>query len=165
MFTAMYNELALKHESEDSSNAKVSLKTMNITRQTIEMFLLQLYEENNNKDIDTNNESALAIKYSLQLIMILDKHLNWLIDLHTQENFINILGNQAYIKETNMKISKKAKTSTYKYISNDINSMQCLFTWNLQTSHSKKDMISHIKKKYGNYNLDISLPVFTFERY
>lgn len=165
MYSAMCNRLALKHESEDSSNSKVSSNTLDITRQTIEIFIVKLYEVNENKAIDTNNESASTLKYSLQMITILDKHLDWLIDLNTQENFRNISRLQYSKKTINTTKSKQTKIPTDKYILDQINSMHCLFTWNLQTSNSKKDIISHVKRKYGNYNLDISLSVFTFERY
>lgn len=165
MYSAICNRFVLKHESKDSSNTEDSLKTLDITRQTIEIFITQFYEVNKNKAIDSNNESASALKYSLQMITILDKHLDWLIDLNIQENLMNISGLQ-YSKVTmNITKSKQAEISTCKYIIDQINLMNCLFTWNLQTSYAKKDIISHIKKKYGNYNLDISLPVFTFERY
>lgn len=159
-----YDGYTLKHVSKDSSNIKDSLKSVNITRQTIEMFILQIYVVNKNKAIDTNHESASELKYSLKMITILDKHLDWLIDLNTQEYFMNISGHQYSKEPINKKKSKLAKTPTYKYILDQINFMHYLFGI-LQTSHSKNDIISHVKKKYGNYNLDISLPVFTFERY
>lgn len=46
---------------------------------------------------------------------------------------------------------------------NQIESLQCLFTWGVK-SQGNQDMITCIKNKYGDVNLDISLPVFTFVR-
>lgn len=43
-----------------------------------------------------------------------------------------------------------------------INAMQCLFTWKIESK--SQNIISYIKNKYGDYNLDISLPEFTFAR-
>lgn len=160
MFSAMYDSLALKQKSEDKFNIKVSLKTVDITRQNIEIFLLQFDKVNENMAIDTNNKSASMLKYSFQLLLVLDKHLDWLFDLNTEDNFNSISVHQ-YSNET----IKQVQTTTNNNILDKINTLHCLFTWNLQTSPPKKDLISHIKRKYGNYNLDISLPVFTFERY
>lgn len=42
-----------------------------------------------------------------------------------------------------------------------IQSLQCLFTWQVK-SQGNQDMITCIKNKYGDANLDISLPEFTF---
>lgn len=43
-----------------------------------------------------------------------------------------------------------------------INALQCLFTWKIESK--SQNIISYIKNKYGDYNLDISLPEFTFVR-
>jgi len=49
-------------------------------------------------------------------------------------------------------------------LSTQIQSLHCLFTWRSNSnSQNKRDIITYIKKKYGNY-LDISLPEFTFVR-
>lgn len=50
-----------------------------------------------------------------------------------------------------------------KNIINQINSLQCLFTWNIKPIF-KKNIISLIQSKYGDYNLNISSSEFTFER-
>lgn len=44
-------------------------------------------------------------------------------------------------------------------------SLCCLFTWDLDNYRSQKDVVAYIKNKYGDYNLEISVPVFEFERY
>lgn len=44
-----------------------------------------------------------------------------------------------------------------------IESLQCLFTWKLK-SQKDQDIILRLKKKYGDINLDMSLPEFTFVR-
>jgi len=46
---------------------------------------------------------------------------------------------------------------------NQIESLHCLFTWNLKPQ-KEQDVITHIKKKYGDYNLDTSVSEFTFVR-
>lgn len=50
-----------------------------------------------------------------------------------------------------------------KNIQRQIESLQSLFTWKLK-SHRELDIVTHIKNKYGDYNLDISIPEFTFVR-
>lgn len=44
-----------------------------------------------------------------------------------------------------------------------IESLHCLFTWKLK-SRKERDIVGHIKNKYGANILDISLPEFTFAR-
>jgi hypothetical protein len=43
-----------------------------------------------------------------------------------------------------------------------INSLQCIFTWKLKSN--KRNIISQILNKYGDYNLDISSPEFSMKR-
>lgn len=50
-----------------------------------------------------------------------------------------------------------------KKLVNQIGSLQCLFTWNLNPPRSP-DRILKIKNEYGEYNLDISTREFTLER-
>lgn len=105
----------------------------------------------------------------------MDKLLDHLIILNTEDNF-NFISGQQYSEEIlNTDESRNIQYLANKKVINknhfdktsldQINSLNCLFTWNLQTSTSKKDLISLLRKKYGNYNLDIGLPFFTFERY
>jgi len=51
-----------------------------------------------------------------------------------------------------------------KRIVNQINNLQCLFTWNIKPNN-KKNVILRIWNKYGKYNLNISSSEFTLERY
>lgn len=44
-----------------------------------------------------------------------------------------------------------------------INSLQCLFTWNLKSI--KRNITEQILNTYGEYNLDISSPEFSLKRY
>jgi len=46
---------------------------------------------------------------------------------------------------------------------NQIDSLHCLFTWDLK-KQTYQDIITHIKNKYGEDNLDISIPEFSFVR-
>lgn len=48
-------------------------------------------------------------------------------------------------------------------LSTQIQSLHCLFTWK-SVSQNKRDIITYIKNKYGDKNLDISIPEFTFAR-
>lgn len=48
---------------------------------------------------------------------------------------------------------------------NKINNLKCLFTWNIKSPVRKKNIILSIQNNYGEYNMDISSPEFTFERY
>jgi len=64
----------------------------------------------------------------------------------------------------NLLVSDLAKDCDTKKIINQINNLQCLFTWKINP-YSKKNIILWIWNKYGEYNLNISSPEFTLERY
>lgn len=160
MFTTMYNEwIASKHFTNDNSNTKVST-SVELTRRNIEMFLFQFNQE---------NDQPVLFDCSLKLLPIFDKHLNQLIDKSIKNYFNNITKNQyskeeKFKKQSHRQDSNNINPNNIQQI-NRINSLHCLFTWNIYTFHSKKDMIIYIKKKYGDYNLDLSQHEFTFERY
>ncbi|VVC40332.1 Hypothetical protein CINCED_3A016949 [Cinara cedri] len=163
MFTSMYNEwIAKKHLTEDS-NTKMLSTSVELTRQNIEMFLFKFNQVN---ELTDTNQPVSLLEDSFKLLTILDEHLDQLITVSIEDYFNNIIRHQ-YEKE---KISKNQLHGTNsnnmnpinKQKMNQINALRCLFTWNIV---SKKDMITSIKKKYGDYNLDISQPIFTFERY
>lgn len=70
------------------------------------------------------------------------------------------------IEQNNIfKVDKQISVTNSKNIDmlNRIKSLQCLFTWEVK-SQNNQDMITYIKNKYGDVNLDISLPEFTFTR-
>jgi hypothetical protein len=157
MFTALYNGLALKLDSENKFNDRVLLKTMKITSRSIEIFLSQCDQVNESSENDT--KPSKTFENFFKLFIVLDKHLNELIDQSTEDK-LNYISGSLYSDE---QINVKKYNLLEKTILNKINSMDCLFTWDLPMS--KKDLISHINKKYGDFNLDISTPVFTFERY
>ncbi|XP_060861971.1 uncharacterized protein LOC132939002 [Metopolophium dirhodum] len=64
----------------------------------------------------------------------------------------------------NRLVSALVKDLNTKRIVNQINNIQCLFTWNIEPIN-KKNVILWIWNKYGEYNLNISSSEFTLERF
>lgn len=160
MFFALYNQLLLKLDSSNHFNCQVSSETVKITSRSIEIFLSQCDQINESTENDT--KPAKTFENYFKLFIVFNKHLNKLIDLST-EDWLNFISRSLYSDE---QIIVKNYNLLKKSILNKINSMDCLFTWDLPMP--KKDLISHIKKKYGDSNLDIkAYPTldFTFERY
>lgn len=166
LFTTMYGGLASILDAAHCYNAKKFIRTeditLDITRRNIEMFLLKFYPANESVGIYTDGYESM-LDYSFNMLSVLNNHLDHLIVLNTEDK-LNILS-EHYCNSITID-SKESQSLDDKQI-DEIGSLNCLFTWNLphETYNLKKDMIAHIKNKYGNYNMDISQPVFTFERY
>lgn len=166
MFTAMYGGLELKPKTNDTNyRAKVSLKTVDITRQNIEMFILQFCPDNESEGIYIDQTKS-TLENSFNLLSVLDKHLDQLIILNTEDKFRILSEHYFSYKTMNVKPIQSIavdKQMWEKHFS-EIYSLNCLFTWDLPHGTLKRDIITHIKNKYGDYNIDISQPVFIFER-
>lgn len=160
LLTTMYRKRASKLEIAHSYNVKKFIQMEDISRRNIEMFLLKIYPDNESVGIYTDGYESM-LEYSFNMLSVLNNHLDRLIVLNTEEK-LNILSENF----CSYKIidSKGSQLLDNKQI-NEINSLNCLFMWNLPHETLKKDMIIYIQNKYGNYNMDISQPVFTFERY
>lgn len=159
MFASMYKSLFNQSEME---NDKLDPELVVKTRQNVENLLTDLYDVNDTLNDDdsnsTSNDTSLeAIELSLANI-----HLEYLNDNDSVDNFDDS-ENDTSLVSNNKPETAQIENSDNKRLINQINSLQCPFTWNLKRNHSKF-MISRIKNKYGEYNLDISSQEFTFER-
>uniref|UniRef100_A0A2S2QZ41 ribonuclease H n=1 Tax=Sipha flava TaxID=143950 RepID=A0A2S2QZ41_9HEMI len=78
----------------------------------------------------------------------------------------NALEHKSIKQNNTFRVDKQISVTNSQNIDllNQIKSLQCLFTWEVK-SQRNQDMIIYIKNKYGNVNLDISLPEFTFTRF
>lgn len=157
MFAVFYDELKLTLNVGANCDAQVSLETMEITSRSVEMFLSQCDQLNES----TNNDTKLAKTSDnyFKLLSVLDTNVDELIFLSAEDRFNKISGSRYSDEQINSRQNKLLK----KTVLNTMNAMDCLFTWDLPIS--EKDLIFHMKKKYCDLNLDISTPVFTFERY
>lgn len=157
MFTALYQGLTSQFEMGEKCDFQVLLETMEITSRSIEMFVSQCDLVNKSSDNDT--KPAKTFENYFKLLSALDKYLNEMISLSMEDMFNTI----SWSQYSNEQINSKKYLLLKNKVLNKINAMDCLFTWDLPIA--QKDIICHIKKKYCHFNLDISTPVFTFERY
>lgn len=175
MFASMFKSLFNK------SDKKTIKENKNSEAEIIE---IKKYREDVNKLLDNVNELDDELKedsvYSgspststnnlvedIEFLSISNNRLEYLNDDVSIDNFDD---NFVYIDDTQNEVGsieenkqELVKDSNTKNIINKINSLQCLFTWNIK-SMRKKNVISLIQSRYGKYNLDISSPEFTFER-
>jgi len=170
MFTIIYNELELQRNAKEKYfNAQVPSEAVEITSKNISMFLLQS-DQVNNFDCDDSNQFTSKLEHSLKLLLVLEKYLDKLFILKIEDDSNIILGHSYESTSVNklkqiQSIIHKTKNDNNRKVINQRKSLHCLFTWDLQPSASKKNIIKHIKTKYSNFDFDISLPVFRFERY
>jgi len=126
------------------------------------------------KKLDYEDNGSVSKNNLIDAIKLLQNILNH--SLSSMSNFPKYLNNGALVEDIdftkcatnpigeNPLVSSLAKNPDIKKIINRINNLQCLFTWNIKPN-GKKNIILWIWNKYGEYNLNISSPEFTLERY
>ncbi|CAI6350759.1 unnamed protein product [Macrosiphum euphorbiae] len=169
MYASLFKSLFNKSGKKDKKELiTVESGQFDITKNDVEDMLTSLNEIN----VDVKETLDNSVSRSVSLDNIIDgiesmpidnTHPDYLNDSASVDNFddtkseVSSIGENQVACETDEN-SKKTNTA------NKINSLQCLFTWNIK-SNDKKNMILLIHNKYGEYNLNISSPEFTFERY
>lgn len=176
MFTAMYDGLVLKRrapvrggtEERDGCRVRPS-ETAGIAEQNVAMFLSRLTRRSDEYAAMTSAETKTLLSTLnglLKLLSVLDKHLEHSVD-RDNEDVLNRISGHRHSDELKRILSVPIENARRYYVGkqvvNRMRSLSCLFTWNLEKPN--KDLVAHILRKYGNYNLDISVPVFTFDRY
>lgn len=146
-------------KSNKSTEIKVNTSESDIciiTKKHVEEMLTELNE------INDDNPTVESINMGVDMLSINDVDTSDLMnDSGSVDNFDDTISEVSSIGENKqLTIEDPSK----KKINNQINSLQCLFTWNLKPN-TKKNIISQIKNEYGDYNLNISSPEFTFERF
>lgn len=173
MFTTMYDRL-VGCSTEEMADCGTLVgrpeEEAELIKQSILLVLLQLCE------VDDPNESGVGCKRlmvprenTLQSLSALDRHLNSSIDLGYVEDVCekvlkNYYGDRVELSRPQQD-KKFKKNRVNKNVMNQIESYSSLFSWNLQSHTSQRDMITQIIKKYGHYNLNIFKTVITFKRY
>jgi len=169
MFASMFKSLFNK-SGKKGKNVLITMDSdlFETTKKDVEDMLTSLNEiAVDVKEILDNSVSRSVsldnIIDGIESIPIDNTHPDYLNDSASVENFddtkseVSSIGENQLACET-VENSNKTKTA------NKINSLQCLFTWNIKSSN-KKNMILLIHNKYGEYNLNISSTEFTIERY
>jgi len=145
-------------------------ETIDIARLQIDHLLTET--DNNDDNVIEENASSCSnqlpsindnVNESFTLLSISDIPNEILNDSDLFDNFDDDKSDVSSVEENKPTNVTEVDLDKKKLI-NQIGSLQCLFTWNIKPKH-KKNVILSIENNYGKYNLDISKPEFTFERY
>jgi len=165
MFASMFKSL-LNKSIIDAKKETIGLEaeTVKITRKDVEDMLIELDEVKDNSDNDDNcSVTKDNVTDAIELLSITDHHPEYLNDSDLVENFDDTKSEVSSIGENQLDVATVVNPDIKKTL-NQINSLQCLFTWNIK-SKNKKDLILYIRNKYGDYNLNITSSAFTLERW
>lgn len=144
----MFKSLVNVSNKQNKNNSESKQNSIEHTRHNIDNVLKLLNEiedDDSTKNIDVSNVVPLEINTK---------------DLSVGSDLVNNKNDSKSIENTKQ---VPVEQTTETQLLNQIECLHCLFTWNLKTK-KKQDIITHIKNKYGNYNLDISVTEFTFVR-
>lgn len=144
----MFKSLVNVSNKQNKNNSESKQNSIEHTRQNIDnvfKLLNEIEDDNSTKNIVVSKVVPLEINTK---------------DLSVGSDLVNNINDSKSIENTKQ---VPVEQTTETQLLNQIESLHCLFTWNLKTK-KKQDIITHIKNKYGNYNLDISVTEFTFVR-
>jgi len=148
MFSSMFKSFVNVSNKQNKNNSESKQNSIEHTRQNIDnvpKLLNEIEDDNSTKNIVVSKVVPLEINIK---------------DLSVDSDLVNNKNDSKSIENTKqVPVEQTIETQ----LLNQIKSLHCLFTWNLKTK-KKQDIITHIKNKYGDYNLDISVTEFTFVR-
>lgn len=150
MFKSLFTNEKKKKKSDDFLIVNIAYK------EKIESKLTELNEQAENSVVDDNVIDAF------DLMSIADTQADIeIINNGSVDNFEDSKSEISSIGENEP--SLQDTDSAMKRTINQINSLQCLFTWNIKPNN-RRNIILMVQNKYGDYNLDISSPEFTLQR-
>lgn len=144
MFKSLVN-VSNKQNKNNSGSKQNSIEHARHNIDNVLKLLNEIEDDNSTKNIVVSKVVPLEINTK---------------DLSVSSDLVNNKNDSKSIENTKQ---VPVEQTTETQLLNQIESLHCLFTWNLKTK-KKQDIITHIKNKYGNYNLDISVTEFTFVR-
>jgi hypothetical protein len=156
MFATIYKSLFNKSKME---NNKLDPETVMKTRQNVENLLTDLCEVNDTLNDDDNSSKSKDNSLESIELSFDNIHLEYLNDNDSVDNFDDSKNDISFDGNNKPEVAQIENFDDKKLI-NQINSLQCPFTWNLKQNHK----ISRLQNEYGEYNLDISSQEFLFER-
>jgi len=164
MFASMFKSLLNKSGKKDKMESTVESETVKITKQNIEDILTSLNEIDVYVKENLDNSCSVSLDNidDIESMPIADTRPEYLNDSASVDDFDDTKSEVSSIGE-NQQVFDTAEVSNKNNTVDQINSLQCLFTWNIR-SNNKKNIILSIQNKYGDYNLNISSSEFTFER-
>jgi len=158
MFKTIFNKFdkKVKMGKKDSNP-----EAINIARQQVDQLLTEM--DDNDENISSSCDNQLMFNENItdgfELMSVND------IFEENSEDLVNSSDeNKSVVSFVGENKRAEVDDPGKKKLINQINSLQCLFTWNIKPKH-KKNVILSIQNSYGEYNLDISSAEFTFERY
>ncbi|XP_027854457.1 uncharacterized protein LOC114133034 [Aphis gossypii] len=161
MFATMYKTLLDKSEMNAKKESIVEeSETVKITSKDVKHMLNELDEIKDNSDSCSVTKDDVID--AIESLSIIDNHPEHLNDNASVEYFDDTKSEVSSIGENQIDVATIEDPNIKKTV-NRINSLQCLFTWNVKSK--KKNFILHIRNKYGEYNLNLSLSEFTLERF
>ncbi|XP_050434711.1 uncharacterized protein LOC126841936 [Adelges cooleyi] len=158
MFNSLFKKTKVNKKTEPAENVVAA-------RKDVEKLLLEFIQPKDNTDNEDNHPISKA--YSAFELLSLDDNSS------TKENDELVFDDASDTSndtksesssERKSKLSLSSEDQTKSKMINKLNNLQCLFTWNLK-GKNKYNLSERIKNKYGDFNLDISQPKFTFERF
>jgi len=166
MFASMFKSLVNEPCNKVKKELSVESGPEKITKKDVEDMLTSLNDMNVDKKIlDNSGSCSVSLDNIIDLIESMpidDTNPEYLNDSASVDNFDDTKSEVSSIGENQLAcetVENSNKTNT----ANKIHNLQCLFTWNIKPNN-KKNMISSIHDKYGEYNLNISSTEFTIER-
>lgn len=163
MFASMFKSLFIKSgKKTKKETVTVETEFYEITKKNVEDMLTKLNEIDVKETLDNSISCSVSldnIDDGIEAMPIDDTDPEYVNDgaehIDDTKSEVSSIGENQLVSDT----VKEAKNSTVK----QINSLQCLFTWNIKPNNNK-NIIASIQNKYGEYNLNITSSEFTFER-
>lgn len=162
MFASMFKSLVNESGNKVKKELSVGSGPEKINKKDIEDMLTSLNDTN--VDVKEIVDNSVSRSVSLDNIIdgIDDANPEYLNDSASVDNFDDTISEVSSIGE-NQLACETEENSNKTNTANKINNLHCLFTWNIKPNN-KKNIISSIHNKYGEYNLNISSTEFTVER-
>lgn len=143
----MFKSLVTVSNKQNKNNSESKQNSIEHSRQKIDNVLKLLNEVKDDDSTENIVSNAVPLDISTNGLSISSDLVN------------SVSGTKSIGKKIQIPVEHTKETQ----LLNQIKSLHCLFTWNLKPQ-KKQDTLTHIKNKYGNYNLDISVSEFTFVR-
>lgn len=161
MFASMFKTIFNKFDKKVKMGKKDSNpEAIDIARQQVDQMLIEMDDVNDENMSSCDNQLMYNdnINDGFELMSVND------IFEGDSEDLVNSSDDdRSVVSSVEEKKRAEVNDPSKKKLINQINSLQCLFTWNIKPKH-KKNVILYIQNSYGEYNLDISSSEFKFER-
>lgn len=167
MFASMFKSFLKKSETKHKEDEKkAESEIVEFTTQDVEDMLTELDELKDNSNDDSNcstSKDIIDIIEDIDLLSITGTYSDISNNNDLVDHFDDTKSKGSFEGENKQESTKVCEDQAMIKIVNQINNLQCPFTWHINTNKNK-DVISSIQKRYGDYNLNISSSEFTFKR-